>query len=71
MAEIKLSKDYPSIFRAAYANQNIDEMMNVFQSFLAELGVPDPGSDAVAREIGRRIAQEMNAQRTGLLGKKI
>lgn len=71
MAEIKLSKDYPAVFRAAYEIRNVDEMFNIFQSLLSELGVSDPVYDEAQRAYGKAAAELLNAKAAGLGGKKI
>lgn len=69
--EIKLKKDYLSIFRAAEVTGNTDEMSRAFFELCDELGVPDPGADEAAKEFGKLVAEKRNAVDQGKNGKQI
>ncbi|HOF19771.1 MAG TPA: hypothetical protein PLO24_00815 [Bacteroidales bacterium] len=71
MDEIKLSRDYVAAFRAAYAIKNIDEMFNIFQSLLSEIGIPDSSYIAAQQAYGKAAAELLNARDRGIGGKKI
>ena len=70
MEDLRLSKDYPALFKKAKEAGSINDMELIFNSVMSELGVADPVREQAEREASKLIAEYMNAK-SKPAGKKI
>jgi lipopolysaccharide/colanic/teichoic acid biosynthesis glycosyltransferase len=70
--EFTPTRDYVTLYKKARQIGNLDEIDNIWNSLLKEVGIVDPQSEQAQAASGKLSAERMNARNTpGITGKKV